>query len=93
MVHRQEFPSRCVRCKYIFDKGKAMAVVRPGTLLEQWRVLQACVRARVIVIFQASNTGLTGASTPDGEDDDSDIVIIIVSMSRMKTVHLIRAAH
>lgn len=44
--------------------------------------------SRVIVIAQASNTGLTGGSTPDGDDYDRDVVI--VSMTRMKTVHLIR---
>jgi D-lactate dehydrogenase len=71
-----------------FGTGKALAVVRPGSLVEQWRVLQACVRANVIVISQASNTGLTGGSTPDGNDYDRDIVI--VSMTRMKTIHLIR---
>jgi D-lactate dehydrogenase len=41
-----------------------LAVVQPGTLVEQWRVLQACVEAGVIVIPQAANTGLTGGSTP-----------------------------
>ncbi|WP_175770783.1 FAD-binding protein, partial [Burkholderia anthina] len=50
-------------------------------------VLEACVAAGVIVITQASNTGLTGGSTPDGDDYDRDIVI--VSTTRMKTVHLI----
>lgn len=28
-----------------FGTGNALAVVRPGSLVEQWRVLQACVRA------------------------------------------------
>jgi D-lactate dehydrogenase len=70
-----------------FGSGKALAVARPGSLVEQWRVLQACMAANVIVISQAANTGLTGGSTPDGNDYDRDIVI--VSMTRMKTVHLI----
>lgn len=70
-----------------FGAGKALAVVAPGSLVEQWRVLQACVAARVIVICQASNTGLTGGSTPDGDAYDRDVVIL--SMTRMKTVHLI----
>lgn len=47
-------------------EGKALAVVRPGTLLEQWRILKACVAADKIVIFQAANTGLTEGSTPKG---------------------------
>ncbi|MCS4533674.1 D-lactate dehydrogenase [Neisseria montereyensis] len=61
---------------YRFGEGKALAVVRPGTILEQWKILQACVEADVIVITQAANTGLTGGSTPDGNDYDRDIVIV-----------------
>lgn len=75
------------RTGYRFGKGVALAVVRPGTIVEQWRVLQACAKEGVVVIPQASNTGLTGGSTPDGEDYDRDVVII--STSRMATVHLI----
>ena len=61
---------------YRFGKGKALAVVRPGTLLEQWNILKACMSADVIVITQAANTGLTGGSTPDGDDYDRDVVIV-----------------
>lgn len=56
--------------------GEVLAVLRPGTLVEQWRVLEACVEAGVIVIFQAANTGLTGGSTPCGEGYDRPVVII-----------------
>jgi len=56
--------------------GDALAVVFPGSLLELWRVLQACVSADKIILMQAANTGLTGGSTPDGNDYDRDIVII-----------------
>lgn len=57
-------------------EGKVLAVVRPGTLLEQWRSLQAAVAADCIVIMQAANTGLTGGSTPNGDDYDRDIVLM-----------------
>jgi len=57
-------------------EGPVLAVVRPGTLLEQWQVLQAAVAAGRIVIMQAANTGLTGGSTPDGADYDREIVLI-----------------
>ncbi|MFY1664365.1 D-lactate dehydrogenase [Pseudomonas sp. Pseu.R1] len=70
-----------------FGSGKALAVVRPGTLVEQWRALKACIEAGVIVIGQASNTGLTGGSTPDGDDYDREIVII--STARIKKIYLI----
>lgn len=73
-----------------FGSGQAIAVVKPGTLVEQWRVLQACVAANVIVITQAANTGLTGGSTPDGNDYDRDIVI--VSTLRLNGIQLINQA-
>ncbi len=57
-------------------EGPVLAVVRPGTLLQQWQVLQAAVAAGRIVILQAANTGLTGGSTPDGADYDREIVLI-----------------
>lgn len=82
-----ESATRRYRKGFRFGGGHALAVVRPGNLLEQWRVLQACVAANVAVISQASNTGLTGGSTPDGDSYDREIVI--VSLSRMKTVFVI----
>jgi len=59
-----------------YGEGEALAVVKPGTLLEIWKVLQLCVKSNVIVIMQAANTGLTGGSTPFGKDYDRSIVII-----------------
>ena len=79
--------TRRYRTGFRFGSGQALAVVRPGSLVEQWRVLKACIAAYVIVIAQASNTGLTGGSTPDGNDYDRDIVII--STTRMNTIHLV----
>ncbi|MBF8163162.1 D-lactate dehydrogenase [Ectopseudomonas hydrolytica] len=68
-------------------EGNVLAVVRPGSLLEQWRVLQTAVAADRIVIMQAANTGLTGGSTPDGDDYDREIVLI--STLRITGVQLI----
>ena len=79
--------TRRYRTGYRFGSGPVLAVVRPGSLVEQWRVLQACVEAGTIVIMQAANTGLTGGSTPDGEGYDRDIVII--STLRIGAVHVI----
>lgn len=70
-----------------FGEGDALAVVLPGTLVEQWQVLKACVEADVIVITQSANTGLTGGSTPDGNDYDRPIVI--VSTRRLDGVQVI----
>ncbi len=57
-------------------KGDACAVVFPKTLLEIWKLLELCVSFDKIIIVQAANTGLTGGSTPDGNNYDRDIVII-----------------
>jgi len=59
-----------------FGSGPVVAVVRPGSLVEQWRVFKACVAANKIVIMQASNTGVTGGSTPGGDDYDRGVVLI-----------------
>ncbi|MDA1019185.1 MAG: D-lactate dehydrogenase [Bacteroidetes bacterium] len=59
-----------------YGEGDALAVAKPGSLLEIWKVLRICVEADVIVIMQAANTGLTGGSTPHGNDYDRPIVII-----------------
>lgn len=68
--------TRRFRKGYRFGDGKVLAVVQPGTLVEQWRVVKAAVEAGCIIIMQAANTGLTGGSTPDGDDYDRDVVII-----------------
>ena len=70
-----------------FGGGPALAVVQPASLVEQWRILQRCVAHRVVVIMQAANTGLTGGSTPDGDDYDRDVILI--STLRMDRIHVI----
>ena len=59
-----------------YGSGQVLAVVVPGSLLEQWQVLQAAVDADCIVIMQAANTGLTGGSTPFGDDYDRPVILI-----------------
>ena len=56
--------------------GTALAVVFPQTLMQLWRVLQACVDANTIIIMQAAKTGLTEGSTPSGDDYDREVVVI-----------------
>ena len=64
-------------CKgWRYGQGEALAVVRPSTLLEFWKILQVCVKSDVIIIMQAANTGLTGGSTPYGNNYDRPIIII-----------------
>ena len=78
------------RSGYRFGTGNAIAVVRPATLLEFWNIVKACVEHDVIVINQAANTGLTGGSTPDGNNYDRDIVII--NAMRIDGIQLINNA-
>ncbi|MGX2951111.1 D-lactate dehydrogenase [Ursidibacter sp. B-7004-1] len=78
------------RSGYRFGSGNALAVVKPSNLIEFWKVLKACVEADVIVISQAANTGLTGGSTPNGNDYDRDIVII--NAMRINGIQLINNA-
>ncbi|MDI2089858.1 D-lactate dehydrogenase [Commensalibacter oyaizuii] len=73
-----------------YGSGKAIAVVQPHHLLELWQVLQACVQNDIIIIMQAANTGLTGGSTPDGNDYDRDIVII--NTMKIKQLYLLNNA-
>ncbi|WP_415902899.1 D-lactate dehydrogenase [Neptuniibacter sp. QD29_5] len=68
-------------------EGSALAVVFPTTLLEQWKVLDTCIKADTIVIMQAANTGLTEGSTPSGDDYDREIIVI--NTTRMNKIYLI----
>jgi len=70
-----------------YGEGEALAVAKPGTLLEIWKILNVCNTANVIVIMQAANTGLTGGSTPFGNDYDRPIVI--VNTMRINAIHII----
>jgi D-lactate dehydrogenase len=68
--------NRRFRKGYRYGEGKVLAAVRPGTLLEQWKVFKACIESGRIVIMQAANTGLNAGSTPFGDDYDREIVLI-----------------
>ncbi len=70
-----------------YGAGPVACVVRPGSLVEMWRVLNAAVASGRAVILQAANTGLTGGTTPGGEDYDREIVLI--SVMRLRGIHLI----
>ena len=79
--------TRRFRAGFRFGTAPAFAVVRPSNLVEQGKVLKACVAANKIILMQAANTGITGGSTPDGDDYDREIVI--VSTLRMARIRLI----
>lgn len=65
----------------------ALAVVIPHNLLELWRVLQCCVEQNIIILMQASNTSVTGGSTPHYQGYDRQV--IIVSVKHINAIHLL----
>ena len=70
-----------------YGQGNALAVVKPGKLIEMWKTLELCVKNDIIIIMQAANTGLTGGSTPYGDGYDRSVVII--NTMRMDDIHII----
>jgi len=61
-----------------YGKGKALFTVRPGTTAQVADVLKACHAVGIRVIPQGANTGLVGASTPDGSGR-----MAVLSLERM----------
>ena len=70
-----------------YGEGEALAVAKPGTLFEIWQTIQVCVDMDIIIIMQAANTGLTGGSTPFG--DDYDRPILIINTRRISNIHVL----
>ena len=70
-----------------YGEGNALAVIKPGILIELWDVLKICVKEDMIIIMQAANTGLTGGSTPYGSGYDRSIIII--NTMRIDHIHLV----
>ena len=86
-VLTDEQETRLYRQGRRYGSGQVLAVVSPGSLWEQWQVLQTAVDADCIVIMQAANTGLTGGSTPFG--DDYDRPVVLMSTRRLAGIQVI----
>lgn len=87
VISRRQSLRRFLR-GFACGEGNAVAVVRPRTLVDLWRVARASVRAGRIIIVQAANTGMTGGSTPDGRSDRGAVVI---NTMQLKGIHLLNA--
>lgn len=61
-----------------YGKGKALLAVRPSTAAQAAAALAACRAAGVQVVPQGANTGLVGASTPDGSGR-----MVVLSLERL----------
>jgi FAD/FMN-containing dehydrogenase len=62
-----------------YDEGRAALVVRPCSTAEVSAVVGLCVRQGVTLIPQGGNTGLVGASTPDGSGGQ-----VVLSLDRLQ---------
>ncbi|MGE4243612.1 FAD-binding oxidoreductase [Ramlibacter sp.] len=69
-------------------RGKALAVVRPGSTEEVAAVVRACVAAGATIVPQGGNTGLVGGSVPDKTGTQ-----VVLSLSRMNKVRALDAAN
>ena len=69
-------------------RGKALAVVRPGSTDEVAQVLQACARHGISVVPQGGNTGLVGGGVPDSSGSQ-----VLLSLSRLNRVRAIDPAN
>jgi D-lactate dehydrogenase len=55
--------------------GVALAVLFPNTILEQWKLIEVCVKANCIIIMQVAKTGSIEGSSPSGDKYDRNVVI------------------
>ncbi len=62
-------------------KGRALALVRPGSAKEVAEVAAICNETRTPMVPQGGNTGLVGGQTPDLSGDE-----IIVSTQRLRAI-------
>jgi len=62
-------------------RGKALAVVRPGTTDEVAQVVRACAAAGTAIVPQGGNTGLVVGSTPDASGTQ-----VVLSLQRLAAV-------
>ena len=69
-------------------RGRALAVVRPGSTEEVAAVVRACAAQGVAIVAQGGNTGLVGAGVPDASGTQ-----VLLSLGRMNHVRAIDAAN
>ena len=70
------------------ERGRALAVVRPGTTDEVAAVVRACAAHGAAIVPQGGNTGLAVGSVPDASGTQ-----VLLSLRRMDAVRVIDAAN
>ncbi|HZN48290.1 MAG TPA: FAD-binding oxidoreductase, partial [Ramlibacter sp.] len=66
------------------SRGKALAVVRPGSTEEVAAVVRACAAAGTPIVPQGGNTGMVVGSTPD--DSGRAVVLNLTRMNRVRAI-------
>lgn len=69
---------------YRYGSGRAAAVARPATVAELREVVRFCYAHEVRIIAQGANTGLVGASTPDGSGAE-----LVLSLDRLRGIEAV----
>jgi D-lactate dehydrogenase len=65
------------------QSGDCKGVIIPSSLLEMWEILKILVENNKIILLQASNTSLTGGSTPNGKYDRDLFIINTLKLSNI----------
>ena len=71
-------------------RGKALAVVRPGSVAEVSAVIKLCAAHGASVVPQGGNTGLVGASVPDASG--SQVLLNLTRMNRVRHIDVANLA-
>ncbi len=69
-------------------RGKALAVVRPGSTAEVAAVVRACAAQGVAIVPQGGNTGLVGGGVPDASGQQ-----LVLSLQRLHHIRAIDEAN
>lgn len=65
-------------------RGKALAVVRPGSTAEVAAVVRACAAAGTAIVPQGGNTGLVGGGVPD--DSGTQVLLSLQRLNRVRQI-------
>ncbi|MBL8286621.1 MAG: FAD-binding oxidoreductase [Rubrivivax sp.] len=69
-------------------RGRALAVVRPGSTAEVAALVRACAAAGTAIVPQGGNTGLVGGGVPDASGEQ-----VLLSTQRLARVRAVDAAN
>jgi len=65
-------------------RGRALAVVRPGSTDEVAQVVAVCARHGTAIVPQGGNTGLVGGGVPD--DSGTQVLLTLSRMDRVRSI-------